>query len=128
MPSDLCNYTIIPHSAGVGRTGAFVTIDNVLQEIHKENVVGIAGTVAKIREQRMKLVQTVVRQLPTLMYTVLQVDTHSTNAVLVYSVNLYTPGIVDCLTTCIYTCIYSNVLFIYIYTYRNSIYSSMMLS
>ena len=104
MPSDLCNYTIIPHSAGVGRTGAFVTIDNVLQEIHKENVVGIAGTVAKIREKRMKLVQTVVRQLPTL--PVLPVDTHSPNAVLVYSVNLYTPGIVDCLTTCIYTCIY----------------------
>ena len=48
-------------SAGVGRTGTFITIDNVLEQVSKEGVVDISGTVIKIRQQRMKMVQTVVR-------------------------------------------------------------------
>ena len=47
-------------SAGVGRTGTFITIDHVLEQVGKENVVDIPGVINKIRHQRMKLVQTVV--------------------------------------------------------------------
>ena len=47
-------------SAGVDRTGTFITIDHVLEQVGKENVVDIPGVINKIRHQRMKLVQTVV--------------------------------------------------------------------
>ena len=47
-------------SAGVGRTGTFITIDHVLEQVKKENVVDIPGVINRIRQQRMKLVQTVV--------------------------------------------------------------------
>ena len=47
-------------SAGVGRTGTFICIDNVLEQIKKEQVVDIAGAINKMRHQRMKMVQTVV--------------------------------------------------------------------
>ena len=45
----------------MGRTGTFITIDHVLEQVGKEGVVNIAGVINKIRQQRMKLVQTVVR-------------------------------------------------------------------
>ena len=45
-------------SAGVGRTGTFITIDNVLEQIEKEKVVDIPGAITKIRQKRMKMVQT----------------------------------------------------------------------
>ena len=51
---------VLFHSAGVGRTGTFITIDHVLEQVEKERVVDIAGVINKIRTQRMKLVQTVV--------------------------------------------------------------------
>ena len=44
----------------MGRTGTFITIDHVLEQVGKEGVVDIAGVINKIRQQRMKLVQTVV--------------------------------------------------------------------
>ena len=47
-------------SAGVGRTGTFITIDHVLEQVGKEGVVDIPGVINNIRHQRMKLVQTVV--------------------------------------------------------------------
>ena len=50
----------LPCSAGVGRTGTFITIDQALEQVGKENVVDIPGVINKIRHQRMKLVQTVV--------------------------------------------------------------------
>ena len=49
------------YSAGVGRTGTFICIDNVLEQIKKEKVVDIAGVINKMRHQRMKMVQTHVR-------------------------------------------------------------------
>ena len=49
------------YSAGVGRTGTFICIDNVLEQIKKEKVVDIAGTINKMRHQRTKMVQTHVR-------------------------------------------------------------------
>ena len=50
-------------SAGVGRTGTFICIDYVLEQIKKENVVDIAGAINKMRHQRMKMVQTPVSLL-----------------------------------------------------------------
>ena len=47
-------------SAGVGRTGTFITIDLALEQAEKEGVVDIAGIVNRLREQRMKMVQTEV--------------------------------------------------------------------
>ena len=47
-------------SAGVGRTGTLITIDHVLEQVKKENVVDIPGVIGRIRQQRTKMVQTVV--------------------------------------------------------------------
>ena len=47
-------------SDGVGRTGSFICIDNVLDQIEKEQVVDIAGAINKMRHHHMKMVQTVV--------------------------------------------------------------------
>ena len=47
-------------SAGVGRTGTFITIDHVLEQIGGEGVVDVPGVIQRIRQQRMKMVQTVV--------------------------------------------------------------------
>ena len=52
-------------SAGVGRTGTFICIDNVLDQIKKEEVVDIAGAINKMRHQRMKMVQTLVSDVGT---------------------------------------------------------------
>ncbi|CAI8021857.1 Receptor-type tyrosine-protein phosphatase alpha [Geodia barretti] len=46
-------------SAGVGRTGAFITIDHVLEQLGREKMVDIPCIINKIRHQRMKMVQTV---------------------------------------------------------------------
>ena len=45
-------------SAGVGRTGAFIAVDIALEQAEKERKVDIAGIVNRLREQRMKMVQT----------------------------------------------------------------------
>ena len=47
----------------MGRTGTFIAIDNVLEQIEKEQVVDIPGAITKIRQRRMKMVQTHVRSL-----------------------------------------------------------------
>ena len=47
-------------SAGVGRTGTYIVIDNVLEQIAAEGVMDISGAIWKACNQRMKLVQTQV--------------------------------------------------------------------
>ena len=42
----------------MGRTGTFIVIDNILEQIEKEQVVDIPGAITKIRQKRMKMVQT----------------------------------------------------------------------
>ena len=54
-----------PHvcSAGVGRSGTFIALDCILDQINEENTVDIKGVVKKMREKRMFMVQTVVSVL-----------------------------------------------------------------
>ena len=47
-------------SAGVGRTGTYLAINNTLDEIEKEQVVDIPGIITKLRQKRMKMVQNYV--------------------------------------------------------------------
>ena len=47
-------------SAGVGRTGTYITLDNVLDQIEAESLVDIDGVIVGMRNQRMKMVQTKV--------------------------------------------------------------------
>ena len=53
-------YTVSFLSAGVGRTGTYITLDNVLDQIEAEGLVDIDRVIAKARNQRMKMVQTKV--------------------------------------------------------------------
>ena len=47
-------------SAGIGRTGTFICVDMVLEQIKAEQVVDISGIINQLRHQRMKMVQTPV--------------------------------------------------------------------
>ena len=53
-----CMY--IASSDGVTATGTFITIDRVLKQIEREDVVDIPGVIQSIRLQRMNMVDTVV--------------------------------------------------------------------
>ncbi len=64
-------------SAGVGRTGTYIAIDNVLDQIATEGIVDISGTIVKSRNQRMKMVQTRVsktQQLTQLISVIIMLD------------------------------------------------------
>ena len=47
-------------SAGVGRTGTFIALDITLDQMKAEKKVDIKGTVEKMRENRMYMIQTLV--------------------------------------------------------------------
>ena len=48
-------------SAGVGRTGTLLSVDIALEQAAREGVIDIPSIVTRLREQRMKMVQTHVR-------------------------------------------------------------------
>ena len=47
-------------SAGVGRTGTFITLDCMLERIKNENTINIHEFVCNLRKQRVLMVQTLV--------------------------------------------------------------------
>lgn len=53
-------YVCSSHSAGVGRTGVFITLSIVLERMRYEGVVDIFQTVKTLRTQRPAMVQTEV--------------------------------------------------------------------
>lgn len=55
------NLTHCASSAGVGRTGVFITLSIVLERMRYEGVVDIFQTVKMLRTQRPAMVQTEVR-------------------------------------------------------------------
>lgn len=55
----------LPPSAGVGRTGVFITLSIVLERMRYEGVVDIFQTVKMLRTQRPAMVQTEVSGWPT---------------------------------------------------------------
>lgn len=60
----ICNASVImcvSTSAGVGRTGVFITLSIVLERMRYEGVVDLFQTVKTLRTQRPAMVQTEVR-------------------------------------------------------------------
>ena len=51
-------FTPHPHSAGVGRTGTFITIDTMLRQMEAESVIDIFNFVRHMRFRRNYMVQT----------------------------------------------------------------------
>ena len=56
----VCVLLLLLYSAGVGRTGTFITIDHILEQREEEGVIDIPGVIQNLRQQRTKIVQTVV--------------------------------------------------------------------
>lgn len=50
-------------SAGVGRTGTFIVLDRLLQQLDNRDTVDIYGCVFDLRLHRLHMVQTEVREL-----------------------------------------------------------------
>lgn len=61
-------FLVLFRSAGVGRTGVFITLSIVLERMRYEGVVDIFQTVKMLRTQRPAMVQTEVRHF-TLVFT-----------------------------------------------------------
>ena len=53
-------FLVIFFSAGVGRTGTFITIDAMMERLKKKGDINIFEFVSEMRTKRMKMVQTLV--------------------------------------------------------------------
>lgn len=59
-PLTLC---VCALSAGVGRTGTFIALDRLLQQMKQEKAVDVFGVVYSLRLNRYQMIQTLVRSL-----------------------------------------------------------------
>ena len=64
-------YFILVCSAGVGRSGTFITLLSQLKQIEAENNVDVFGFVRSMRYQRCYMVQTEVSRLHTVFISLL---------------------------------------------------------
>lgn len=55
-------FLVNPHSSGIGRTGTYTAISLALEQATAEGMVDIAGIINRMRQQRMKMVQSPVRK------------------------------------------------------------------
>uniref|UniRef100_A0A8D1GSF4 Receptor-type tyrosine-protein phosphatase delta n=1 Tax=Sus scrofa TaxID=9823 RepID=A0A8D1GSF4_PIG len=78
-------------SAGVGRTGVFITLSIVLERMRYEGVVDIFQTVKMLRTQRPAMVQTEVRKISR---SLSNVKSQISNEVLLYSTGNYIQSLV----------------------------------
>jgi len=62
---------VTPFSAGVGRTGAFIALDCLLDQADAEGVVDVFALTNQMRKDRINMIQTVVstRQIHLLVLT-----------------------------------------------------------
>ena len=60
FPATLDQPLLVHCSAGVGRTGTFITLDMLMQQMKAETTLSVCQCVINLRTQRMKMVQTLV--------------------------------------------------------------------
>ena len=58
------------HSAGVGRSGTFITLDAMMERLKESDDLNIFEFVNEMRTQRMKMVQTLVSRILSDAYSV----------------------------------------------------------
>ena len=64
-PHSLDQPLLVHCSAGVGRTGTFILLDTVMQQIKNEGTLSIYNVLKNVRAQCMKMVQTKVTRIAT---------------------------------------------------------------